>query len=252
VLDYNDALEIKEMLLESEVKLGVIQNYRYFPAIQKMKHAIKAGRIGKIVTMNSIAYTPSPMSWTRGKWLYHFGGAVDDFGPHVFDMLCYLSDATPTNVIVSESKQPNTYPCVTNVNMIIEFDNNISGLVSISWLMGFNEFSVSVHGTGGKISSNVILNKYEEIHGHLTPWRDLVHFTKNNFQILTDVISGKFFKSSAQFYPEIYSSFIECIRTDGKPDVDIDDALKTIKIMNLARDKLKKIYAEDDVNPPIN
>lgn len=92
-LSWPDACDIEKAVRESGVKFSVIQNYRYFPEILRVKDRIRNGYLGRIVTMHGLGLIGFPGRWTRSRWLYHPGGTLYDYGPHLIDLLLWLNGA---------------------------------------------------------------------------------------------------------------------------------------------------------------
>ncbi|HDY74871.1 MAG TPA: Gfo/Idh/MocA family oxidoreductase, partial [Euryarchaeota archaeon] len=85
-----DAEEIIRAVKKNNIKLCVVQNYRFFPAVKEAKKRIQDGRIGDIVSIH--AYGHLLQSFDRS-WALSEGnaGVIEDFGPHLIDILFYLT-----------------------------------------------------------------------------------------------------------------------------------------------------------------
>jgi len=237
-LTVNDGRAISEALKETGVKLSVVQNYRYFNAIQEMKRRVDSGRLGRLVSLIGVAHTKCPMSWTRSRWLYHFGGALDDFAPHLFDLICLFANSNPKRINAYGSCLQSA-GFIDHVNVSINFENNIVANADISWVIGKSSFSLNVYGTGGVLSTEVMSNNYREIHGTDNPYFEFRDLANKSIKMLKEIIRGELFRGALRFYPIVYRDFINSIEKNSDPPVGIDEAMKVVLILDEARQQIK-------------
>lgn len=97
-----EAYQLVEAARANDVKLGGVFQRRFFPAAQRMHHAINEGRLGKIVAAECIAHLGRDRSYFeqdawRGTWKGEGGGVLMNQTIHMIDMLLWML-GRPTEV----------------------------------------------------------------------------------------------------------------------------------------------------------
>jgi len=244
-MNVKDAVKVVKSAKEHNVKLCCVFNYRYFPAAQKAKEIITNGNLGDIVSIYGIAHTHFPISWTRSTWLYHKGGALDDFGPHLIDMICWLNESEVEEVFALGGDFLGTTNFINYIQILMKFKNRSLAVADISWLTGSFLFVIDVHGTGGHLRLDVRYNHLEKFHGMRTPLDDFRSFRTRMTTITKDVISKKFFRGALAFYKQIYEDFILSIEKGIKPPITGEEGLRVTAISEAAKISLAE-------NRPVN
>ncbi len=247
-MNIKEAVEIIKATKDNNVKLCCVFNYRYFPAVQNAKEKISSGSLGNIVSMYGVAHTHFPISWTRSTWLYHKGGALDDFGPHLIDMICWLNGSEVKEVYAMGGDFLRTMNFINYIQILMRFENRSLSIADISWLTGPFLFTINVHGTGGHLNLDVRYNHLEEIHGVPTPLDDLRSFKRKMITIAKDIISKAFFKGALAFYKQIYEDFFFSIEKGGEPPISGEEGLRVTAISEAAKISIKEkrpIYLKD-------
>ena len=94
-LNYSQAAALAKLAEESEMITQVAFTNRYSPGIRQIKQLLSAGLIGRILHFrgkkfrSSYLDTGKPMSW-RLRFSESGGGAFQDLGSHMADLVCYL------------------------------------------------------------------------------------------------------------------------------------------------------------------
>jgi predicted dehydrogenase len=95
VLDASEAVLLEKAAEKSNVRVGMIFNYRFIPAIMKAKELIEAGLLGDVYSFRGeYVHTgyqnpEKPYSW-RMNFDESGGGALADLGIHVIDLVRFL------------------------------------------------------------------------------------------------------------------------------------------------------------------
>jgi len=213
------------------VKICVVQNYRFYPALQEAKRIIDSGRLGKILTMVVVAHTPSPMSWTHSQWLYSGGGVLDDFGPHVYDLMTWFADSNPEVVFSWGGDGAGGMNLVNYAHTSVGFVNGVHAAADLSWLSGSRLFTVDVYGTGGRIHVDVTADYLEEVHGFATPISDLRNSWRRIVHIMKEAAFGQLLVGGIAYYDRLYSDFIRYLNNSGPAPVSPIDSLRSVGIM---------------------
>jgi len=238
-LSWQDTCKVERAIRESSIKFSVIQNYRYFPEILRVKERITRGYLGRIITMHGLGLISFPGRWTRSRWLYHPGGTLYDYGPHLIDLLLWLNESRPLKVYaaggdISEGKMG----FINYAEIVIEFENRAIATADISWLTGTLNLTLDIHGTGGHIYLDVRSDSYSEVHGFATPFDDLRAFLKRMLKISRGVLNGRYFKGALLYYEPFFRDFFTAVRQNTEPPVTIEDAVMVSAVLEAAQRSL--------------
>lgn len=249
-LTVKEAINSLKAVKKNNVKLCVVQNYRYLPSIRKAKLAINRGELGNIVSMIGRANTKIPLHWTTSKWLYHEGGALDDFGPHLIDAICWLNDHPPTKVIAFGGDFLNTMNMVNYSQILIEFENRTIAVANITWLTT-SDFDLYINGTGGSISLDLRFDYFIKYHDFMDPIKEGKNLYRKISKTTRKVISGEIFYGSLIYYKNIIQDFVNSIEKGAKIPVTGEEALKVISILEAAKNSIRKnsvVYINELIN----
>ncbi|MBN2076577.1 MAG: Gfo/Idh/MocA family oxidoreductase [Dehalococcoidales bacterium] len=233
-----DALEIQKIIRDHNVSLCVVHNWRYAPSVKQVADRIKGGFLGNIVTIHGLGLTSFPSSWTLNTWLYHQGGVLYDFGPHMVDMLLYMKSFTPIKTVFAaggDFSQGNmdfmNYSVIT-----IEFEDGAVITADINWMTAsVLKFTLDIHGTAGNILLDIRNDSFSEVHGFSTPVDDIRYFIRKMWRIGTGVLSGRYFKGANSYYKPIINDFINAINGTGEIPVSVDHAVMTNAVLEAAK-----------------
>jgi predicted dehydrogenase len=225
-----DTLLIQKYVKENNIKLCVIQNYRYFPSVIQTRERIKGGYIGDIVSIHSWGITNFPTHWTLNPWLYHKGGALYDFGPHIIDMTLLIKNFAPIDTVfaIGGDFTKGNMDFVNYSSILIGFEDGSTASIDISWVTGTTfKCLLDIYGTAGNLVLDVRNDVVAENHGFATPIDDTRAYLKKMFKIGTGVLNGSFFKGSNQFYKPLFLDFAAAIRGEGEIPISIEQGIQT-------------------------
>lgn len=225
-----DAVRMIEAAKSNSVKLCVVQNFRYFPAMQQMKRSIVEGSVGGVVSMEGICHQHFPLKWSPRTWWFDEGGVIFDVGVHMIDSIIWLFGTEPKSVYAVGGDYLNEMNCINQASVIIDFGNQKAALCNFSWLTGRTIFSINVHGTGGHLFSDMCYNHSNEVHGTPTPLDDAKGFISKMSTFARDVSSGKFFLNSMAYHKPLMKDFIECIIKNKREPVTGKEALLSLGV----------------------
>ena len=144
--------ESHEMLNLAKQNPNIITNmvfeYRYIPAISKIKKIIDSEKIGEIIQFRAFYLHGSyinerPLTWRLKKGT---GGALVDLGPHLLDLIAYL---------IGDVKISNRE--VDDIAWILCKAKNADGTIEVSRVSNgsVDELRLEIHGTKGAIKWNL-------------------------------------------------------------------------------------------------
>lgn len=233
-----DALEIRNIVRDNGISLCVVHNWKYIPSVKYLAERVKGGYLGNILKINGLGLTSFPSSWTLNTWLYHPGGALYDFGPHLVDMILYVKNYSPVTTVyaVGGDFTRGNMNFVNNAVLTFEFEDGTVATADISWMTAaVLKFTIDVHGTAGSFLLDVRNNSFSEVHGFQTPFDDIRYFFRKMWRIGTGVLSGAYFKGVNAYYEPLMNDFISAIEGQGEIPVSIDQAVMTNAILAAAQ-----------------
>ncbi|CAN5821566.1 Gfo/Idh/MocA family oxidoreductase [soil metagenome] len=203
---------------------AVIQNYRYQPAIRRLKAFLESGKIGEVHTIYADYFIGA-----------HFGGfreAMDhvlllDMAIHSFDMGRYLSGAAPTAVYCHDwNPQGSWYKGGASATAIFEMAGGVVFNYRGSWCAeGRNT------GRNGQwrligTSGSVTWNGGEEFRA------EAVKKSGGFFSEMkaVEVPERKFPKKSGG-HASLIAEFLECVRTRATPETAAADNIKSLAMV---------------------
>jgi UDP-N-acetylglucosamine 3-dehydrogenase len=234
-----DADEIVETAKENGVKLCVVQNYRLFPSVKETKKRIRNGRIGEIISMHS--YGHLLQSFNRSWILKSRAGVIEDFGPHLIDIILYLNNFDNIKKVYAIGGNFGGHlELIVHAQIMIEFENKSIATIDLSWLSGAKEIAVYVQGTGGLLHTDIRNNHIQEIHHYSTPLDDISSISKKLKRTAKGAISGEYFSGAKTYYTELIENFIEHIENNRKLLITGEECRKTAIIIENAYKSIKE------------
>jgi predicted dehydrogenase len=239
-VDLEEGKRALEVVKANNVQLCVVFNYRGVEVAQKVHEELRNNKIGRVVSMVGTAHTPFPSCWTSGRWLYHEGGALDDFGPHLIDMLLWLNPSKVESVTAQGGDFTGYFDFISHIQVGMKFKDKSLALADISWLNDAFLFNYDIHGTAGRIVCDVRNNHWFETHGQVSsPLTDLKRTIGESFGMISSIASGKYFRGGVLHHSKIIGEYVKSIHSKSRPPVTGDEALLVTAVSTAAKRSLK-------------
>jgi predicted dehydrogenase len=239
-IDLEEGKKALEAVKANGVQLCVVFNYRSVRVVQEVYNELKHGQIGRIVSMVGLAHTPFPSSWTSGRWLYHKGGALDDFGPHLIDLLLWLNPSRVESVSAQGGDFTGGFDFISHIQVSMRFKDKSLAMADISWLNDSFLFNFDVHGTAGRIVCDVRNNRWFKTHGKVSsPLSDLTRTARDSVNMVTSIMSGKYFRGGITYHSMSISGFVDALQERRPPPITGDEALLVTAISAAAKQSIK-------------
>ncbi len=229
---------------ESDVKLGVISQRRWYAPVMRVKQALDAGKIGKPVfgTINMLGWRDKNYydadAW-RGTWKMEGGGVLVNQAPHQLDILLwYMGEIDEVYGIWKNLNHPYIEVEDTAV-AIVKFKNGGIGNIIVSnsqkpgiygkvQVHGENGASVGVQTDGGAMfvagMSNVLeppVNDLWTIPGEEDQLKKWVNEDSELFNSIDPTI---------YYMEKQIEDFLHALESDTQPLVTGDDGRKTVEL----------------------
>ena len=234
---YDEALAIKDAADEAGVIISVVHNYRYVKAAQEARSRIKAGRLGRVLTIHGVYDGPFPIAWTRSLWYYEPGGVIHDRGPHLVDMVLWLKGVRKPEDIKSVRAAGGDVlgqaGFASHADAFVEFSDGSSASLSVSWLIGAEELTVRAYGTGGAIFLDVLNGLCMEMHGGANPFALARRYYKTLKLAVADIVRRTYpYGQMKKTHDELIRRFIMALEGRCRPPVELGEALATTLVID--------------------
>jgi len=245
----DEGKKVLEVVKDNDVQLGVVFNYRSVDVAQRVHETLQKKKLSRIVSMVGVAHTPCPSSWTSGRWLYHEGGALDDFGPHLIDMLLWLNPSSLESVSAQGGDFTGGFNFISHIQISMQFKDTSLALADISWLNDSFLFNLDIHGTAGRIVCDVRNGRWYKTHGQVSsPLTEMNRVLIDSTKMITSIASGKYFRGGITYHSRSISGFIDAVKNKSRPPITGDEALMVTAVSTAAKQSLKThktIYVEE-------
>lgn len=236
-----EAIKIYEAVKKHDVKLNVVQNYRYFPSVDKVKERVSRGYLGNIISIQGSALTLHPADSTKSTWLYHYGGVLYDFTPHLIDMLLWINDSPVEKVFAFGGDiTGGNMGFINHAQILLEFKNKSVAVADVSWLTAILgvRFTINIHGAGGHILFDVRNDNFTEFHGMQTPLDELNNSLKKVMKFAKGAITGSYFKGAAAFHRTLIMDFVDSIKKNTEPPVPVEQGVMVNAVLEAAKESI--------------
>lgn len=228
-----DAQFIVNKVKESGIKAGVVQNYRYFPALRDIKNRISSCSMGRPLSLHILLHIHSPLSWSLSPWKFEgIEGVLGDIGPHAIDALLWLANSETKRVFAFGNTVLPGARFLNEVFILAEFQSGLVGFIDLSFLTGQMAFRVDALGTGGRIFSDILFNQVDEQHGRSLPTSDIALLFKKFLFILKGVVSSEIFIGPLKYYQYLYPDFARFVEGANPEFPNMDVAMGTVKVID--------------------
>jgi UDP-N-acetylglucosamine 3-dehydrogenase len=209
-----DAEAIVEVAKRSGIKLMTAFPCRYHPAYTRLKRAIDAGELGRLLAVKSTNQGQCPGGWFIDKKLSG-GGAVIDHTVHLVDLMRHMTGAEPARVYAEIDNRRFGGDFDDTGIISVDFTNGMFATIDASWSRPksypyWGNVNMDVVGTGGIASMRMFAQK-------------------------ADVYSDKTNRHTYAYWGDnmdmgLVEAFARCIREDTPPEVTGEDGVKALEV----------------------
>lgn len=216
------AREIKRLAVSAKKTVMMASKFRFVPDVMEARRLIQSGVLGDIVLAEIIFCSTVDMSkrWNSNAALSG-GGVLIDNGSHAVDLIRYLVGPI-ASVYAQEGKKTQAIGVEDTARLHFETTENVIGMVDLSWSLYKNAPSyVNIEGTRGTIEIG---------------WRESILWDSKT----------KISKSFGTGYQKLdaftsqLAHFADCLQKRTKPILTIDDAVESVRVIELAYKSLRK------------
>ncbi len=226
------SIEDCERMIDAAKKAGkrlmIGQNQRLTPAHKKAKEIIASGKMGKVLTFNTMFCHGGPESWSieksKNTWFFKKSaaafGSMADLGIHKIDLIRYLVGDEIKSVYSTMRVLDKTFEDGTPIEVddnsveILNFRNGAYGTVTTSWTCYGTEFN-----TTNIFCQNGVLKLYSDPDYSLI----IVHNDGTEEKLALDRIQTNADKQQAS--SGVIDEFLDSVITGRKSCLDADDII---------------------------
>jgi predicted dehydrogenase len=153
-LDYASAAAMVQTARDAGRTLGVAYYRRMYPKIERARHWIASGAIGRPVFAEATSHDHFDPTGTDRAWLTDpalaGSGPLRDIASHRIDLFNYLF-GDPVRVSAHLSKLVHNFAVEDNATVMIEYAGGVRGIVDVRWHARPARDEFRIRGTEGEI-----------------------------------------------------------------------------------------------------
>jgi predicted dehydrogenase len=153
-LNYAEALTMQKASDEARLTLGIAYYRRMYPKVERARHLIESGVIGRPVFAEATSHDWFNPLGTSRAWLadplLSGGGPLRDIGSHRIDLMNYLF-GKPLRADGNLSTLVHPLEVEDNATVTIEYESGVRGVVDVRWHSHVARDEFRVRGTDGEI-----------------------------------------------------------------------------------------------------
>ena len=215
-----DAEEIIQTADQYHVIVAVGHIERFNPAVIELKRRIDAGELGQIFMIHARRLSPYPRRISDV-------GVAKDLATHELDMMRYLTGEEVVHLSAEISKVMQS-PNEDIVFGLLRFQNGILGILDVNWVTPTTVRELTITGEKGMFVVNYLS---QELFFHENPAsRQPLEGTVWDFTVDAGHMT-KFQINKREPLRSELESFINAVRTGGKPLINGYDGLATLKLV---------------------
>jgi predicted dehydrogenase len=248
VLKLEEAVDLYDLSRSTDLKLCVIQNWRYLDSVFSARDVLKVGRLGKVVTMHGKAFNHLPVGWTRSTWLYHRYAVLYDFTPHLIDLILWLCHAQVEEIVAYGHNFTEQADFLSSAQILIQFSDDLVALLDTAWDVNYPAFDVQIYGTGGRLSLDLRRDFFEESRSGETPISRTRTYIRRMLNIARGVMAGNILTKPFLIYKSIFEEFLTSVREHGEPPMTLDQGVWVNIVLEAAKLSIREgrpVSAED-------
>ena len=215
-----------DLVQEKNLKVLVGFQFRFHPALQRIKELLESGRIGAIVSVHAHwgEYLPGWHPWEDYRGGYaareNLGGGVLLTLCHPFDYLRWLIGEVESISAMTARHGGLGIEVEDTANTILQFENGALGIVHLDYIQRPPTHTLHITGRRGRILWD---NADGEVH-----WYQDDTDTWKTMKMPSD------FERNTLFVEEV-KHFIRCIESDTHPCVNLTDGIAALQLVLAAK-----------------
>jgi predicted dehydrogenase len=223
-LSLSEAERMVNISSKKRLKLGVVHNYRYLPAIQKAHKYVLTGQLGHVQLIETKVGGEVP---TRSSYIIDIrksGGIIFESGIHDIDLQYWIMGDV-SSVYAEEQKVIPFSNQPLDVKVLLKFRKGGFGFMHMSWLTPYHH-TLEIIGTGAELFADM---------GSICIIRQSpIRYVTAQLRALTQPFSFE------QAHYKLIRDFVNSVINDSTPPITGEEGKETIKIAEAINRSLKE------------
>lgn len=250
-LSLPETLDLKERAHKNNIKVCVIQNYRYRNNVLKARQAFDQGLIGQVYQVNS-AYHGQTVFSIPAPWVWKervCKALIYELCIHSLDL--QVSFAGPIKKLLYVKTEWNQdLDCTMKVYALVEYQNGATGIIDFQFCASSNYNHTEIFGSANDVLLKFGPEYFRCYSGRVNPIDELYYDCKRilDFAIPTVIekIKKPKVKRRALSHYRLFEQFVRALNDESTPlPVSIDDVMPT---MVLAEELSKAVYPQQPLS----
>jgi predicted dehydrogenase len=235
-LSTKEAERMVSITERKKVLLALGYTLRFFDNFELVKKTLLEEKLGKLFSVVAVYHHQTPeKSWMFDQKVSG-GGVVVDKASHVVDLLNWWIGSDVVDVCAFQAESPRDTDVEEAASIVLQYENRVPALVSLSWIAAREHEEFIVSGTAGVIKAGY---RYAEVgYGDLLETKMYKQGRKALFNLLNLV--AVYPPSKTDPYQKEICDFVSAVLRDRKPRATGTDGLKVTKIIERIYNKLRK------------
>lgn len=244
-LSSSQAYEILDRSRNMDVKVCVIQSYRFRDPVIELKKKINEGIIGRIISSTVIQHGGSVFN--QPSWLWNenvSGGILYELGIHAVDLQSYLMGPHKRIVGLTFKYDPHLQ-LTTTIQALIEYQNGSLGFLDLTYFSSSHFFSLDIYTTTVDATVKFFPDSLVLKVGEWSPLQELFGDLRRFYKFAKSVLRNKYKMEASMPHFRVIEAFKKSLIKDQPPPVTIEDVIPTMNLLEeLSALKKRKLDGE--------
>lgn len=232
-LSVEEALRVEKAVRESHVKLCVVHNELYNPAMLLVTKMWKRGELGRVLSIQAIKHTSIPDIRPKNWRPFGFSSSAKS-GGELFEFIhpIYLLDffgGDLRDLYVVSGRVCEKFDEITDVRAILTFETGCIGYLEMLGFAATDLFLVNIHGTGLSVSVDLFNNSYR-IRRANPQLSELSASIRDAWNLSKTLIRRRWWYWMQGSHLTLISRFVESVREDRDPPVTVGDGARAVRL----------------------
>ncbi len=254
-LSLREAQELGRLSKKCGRKICVVQSLRFHPNVQSLFRAMENGQLGRV--MKVVCTYHGRNVHNEASWLHDetkSGGMIYELAIHLIDLMALLL-GKPNSVVGTHARYRPEIGCTTEIESIIGFGDGKIGIVDLTQdttLHSASYTQASVYCTGADAFLKFAPDYIRVSSGQVDPLQETSEELKRLVSFGFKIATRRYRRYSTEPHKRIILGFLNSLRTDTTPPVDVSSVYDTMALADLLSSQVKHHISNtfQSVDPP--
>ncbi len=229
-LSLNETIDLYNKSKKKDVKVCVVQNYRFRPNVLETIKACKEGKIGGIREIVSTNHNLSIFSLPRWQWNEKKSQSfLYELAIHQIDAQTFFC-GEHEKIIGIYKRYDEKLNYTTDLYAIIEYKKGSIGVLDLSAFSSSTFARLDIYGTAADAHLKFFPDYFYLSAGGMVPYTEFMSELKRTLKFTKSALF-EMKKYRMGYHLRLISDFIEAVRNNSDPPVSIESVLNTMKLL---------------------